>query len=102
MTFDPETHRALAVLPPTVSLGGTPRARAGLTTGLPLYNSDESPAGDGDAVGDGGDRGDGGGRGDGGDAEGRSCCVVFPATFASIARWPPSDAAKSGVIVFAG
>lgn len=72
MAFDPEVHRELARLSPRGGPGG--------------------PEGDGG----------GGGSSGGGDAQGRSCCVVFPATYASIARWPPSDAAKGGVVVFMG
>eukprot|EP00752_Nemacystus_decipiens_P007500 g6701.t1 len=89
VAFDPETHRALAILPPRLSPGATtPRTRRPAPAGLPLESSEEPP----DGVVDGEDA----------DLEGRSCRVVFPATFASIARWPPSEAAKSGVIVFAG
>lgn len=29
-----------------------------------------------------------------------TCCIVFPSTLAAKARWPPSDNAKSGVIIW--
>lgn len=93
--FDPETHRELARLPPRVSPGGTPRATGG--PGLPLYSQEFPVGGGGGGGGPEGGPEDGGG----GDAQERTCCIVFPATYASIARWPPSDAAKGGVIVFA-
>lgn len=97
MVFDPETHRELARLPPRMSPGGTPSATGG--PGLPLYSEDLPERGE-DAIGGGRGEGNGDGRGD--SQEELTCCIVFPATYASIARWPPSDAAKSGVIVFAG
>lgn len=82
------------MLSPSVSPGGTTPRAGGL-----LLQAGGVP----DGGGDGGAVGGGGGNGDvGGGAQGRTGCIVFPATYASIARWPPSDAAKSGVIVFAG
>lgn len=95
--FDSESHRELARFPRRVSPGGKPRATTGSEQELPLY-SEEFPGGGGGGVVGGSSRGSGGDN----DAQGRVCCIVFPATYASIARWPPSDAAKSGVIVFAG
>lgn len=76
--FDPERHRDIA------SFGETPDRRAGpgLTPGL---------------VPQGFDFGDGHGDSD---ADNRTCHIVFPALYSSIARWPPSDASKSGVIVY--
>lgn len=29
-----------------------------------------------------------------------TCCIVFPSTLAAKAKWPPSDTAKSGVIIW--
>ncbi|CAN0106225.1 unnamed protein product [Ectocarpus sp. 12 AP-2014] len=92
--FDPEKHRPLA----SFSAFASPRTGTTGERGPGLQiDSDTLEPGfetDDDSVESGSD------MANNNNASPRPCCVVFPAVIASITRWPPSKAAKSGVILY--
>ncbi|CAM9340060.1 unnamed protein product, partial [Ectocarpus fasciculatus] len=92
--FDPEKHRPLA----SFSANASPRSgtTGGMGPGLQLDSDTLEPGfeTDDDSLESGSD------AGGNNNASPRPCCVVFPAVIASITRWPPSKAAKSGVILY--